>query len=235
MHLIATGGKDHTLRIWQPDRLDRPAIQFHNHGGSVDKVHLVKDHKFQVAISVDARRTIRIFDLKEQALHLEFHCPINGVERGRSGFLHYNRVTGQIFYGGTEILMVHRRSPKNFHHHENHIVTHKQPVVAALHNDLFDCIVSGGQDSSIIVWNCVDGEKIIQFFNAHTVMDHGKTVAVPIRRMTFDSSRRRLLTVGEVQYSDFITESHNPANNVVLIFRATGSQNYGRVVFCRIT
>ncbi|GAU96005.1 hypothetical protein RvY_07513-2 [Ramazzottius varieornatus] len=197
MHLIATGGKDRTLRIWQPDRLNRPVMQFHNHGGSVDKVYLVKDHEFQVAISVDALRTIRIFDLKEQSLHQEFNYPINGVERGWVGCFHHNRATEQIFYGGTEILMVHRRSPKHSHHHANHVVTHKQAVVAALYNDLFDCIVSGGQDSSIIVWNCVDGEKIIQFFNAHTMMDHGKNIALPIRKMTFDSSRRRLLTVGE--------------------------------------
>lgn len=49
-------------------------------------------------------------------------------------------------------------------------VSHEAPVTMALHNSLFNVVVSACQASTIITWNIETGEKVIQFKKAHSQM-----------------------------------------------------------------
>jgi WD40 repeat protein len=45
----------------------------------------------------------------------------------------------------------------------DHLLSHDSKVNCVLYNDLFDCVVSAGNNSLVIVWATRSGEKIIQF------------------------------------------------------------------------
>jgi len=55
-------------------------------------------------------------------------------------------------------------------------VSHEAPVTGALYNSLFNVVVSACQASTIICWNIENGEKVIQFKNAHSQISGGFVV-----------------------------------------------------------
>lgn len=202
MHLIATGSSDRCLKIWQPAQLKIPMLNFPNHGGSVDKVMLLSARKLTVAVSADSFRTLRVFDIREQTALQEIPCPVADLRRSYINIMLYNEAAEVLVYGAEEILILRKKPMNMVDEGQSSIVrSHKNHVVAALYNDLFDSVVSGCQGSTIIVWNIQNGEKIIHFPNAHFRDSGTGQEPIPIRDMTFDSMKRRLLTLGEVSFT----------------------------------
>ena len=69
---------------------------------------------------------------------------------------------------------------------ENYGITHSAPIVAALYNETFDQVISGGLDGSINVWDYSTGNIVFKFNKAH---DNAKMTC-----MCLDFNQRRLVT-----------------------------------------
>ena len=67
----------------------------------------------------------------------------------------YNRKTQQLIIGAKKfaILSISKRMNSEF----TDGVSHSQAISVLLFNSLFDCLVSCGKDSNIIVWNIYKG------------------------------------------------------------------------------
>ena len=50
---------------------------------------------------------------------------------------------------------------------ENYGITHSAPIVAALYNETFDQVISGGLDGSINIWDYSTGNIVFKFNKAH--------------------------------------------------------------------
>lgn len=59
---------------------------------------------------------------------------------------------------------------------------------------IFQCVVTCGLDSYIIVWDPWNGRRLLVIKEAHTQMLHGEIMSVEITAATFDPGYQRLLT-----------------------------------------
>ncbi|XP_055341268.1 uncharacterized protein LOC129590202 isoform X2 [Paramacrobiotus metropolitanus] len=212
LNVIATGSKNRSVQVWNPDNPLTSTMHFDGHEAGVDKVVVCRDADFLVAISLDSNQTVKVWDFKDQSCLQTFSAKDLTIPHYVGTFLTYNPMLEHLVYGSRDMLMLkrvdlHKQGPV-----DRFQKTHDEPIVAALYNDLFECIVTACQESTIMVWNFLTGDKIIQFRNAHTVVHNGNTVQVPIKSMCFDANQRRLLSCG----SDGIIKIWNFNNGACL-------------------
>ncbi|KAI0229572.1 hypothetical protein LSAT2_020024 [Lamellibrachia satsuma] len=73
------------------------------------------------------------------------------------------------------------------------MMSHSQPVTAALYNPLFKQVVSVAADSTVAVWTMVTGHKAMQF-RVQAASSHSESNYIEVTAMCFDPTYRRLIT-----------------------------------------
>ncbi|KAJ3375003.1 WD repeat-containing protein 49 [Allomyces arbusculus] len=177
---LVTGGRDKIVRLWNPYVLSKAAGSLVGHNATVTDVLVNQTDGHVISLSED--KVIKIWNIKTffclQTLTDRFpHRPENIISS-----IYFDNVHRQLITGSNKL----EAWPLYTQLKQSMVETHEAPVVAALFNTSFHQVVSGGEDSTVSVWDAHTGEKTFQFNQVHGELE--------ITAMCFDNSGRRLIT-----------------------------------------
>ncbi|XP_074662765.1 cilia- and flagella-associated protein 337-like [Tubulanus polymorphus] len=187
-NIIVTGGVDHLVRLWNPYVTSKAIVVFKGHAKAV--THVMINNVREQVISIAKDKTIRVFNMADQS------CAqvIPGIKIPMGPHVisaaFYNPQTQSLILTTNQLAYFERKDEER--HQE--IKSHMKPICAALYNKLFNQVVSACHASVVSVWDLDTGQKVIQFTNAHKVVERGEERGVEITAMEFDPTGRRLIT-----------------------------------------
>lgn len=189
LNVIATGGYDAIVRVWNPYVPNKPSGMLRGHMSPIIKIHIspTKDH----VISIAENKEIRVHDLNSQTcIQTFFRKMVCGLGE--------RIISATLFQPAKHTLMLATNKLALLEHQEKDLkhkqyTSHSMPVTCALYNPLFNQVVSASTDSTVSVWDLYSGEKVMQF-KAHKRTIHGESKNVEITAISFDHTYRRLLT-----------------------------------------
>lgn len=205
-HLIATGGPDCLVRVWNTFVPRRPTIVFTGHHTGILCLIFQEGSKTLCSISND--KCIKVWDVPAQVcLQSYLGLPSELGERSDLTYL-YNPDSRQIIIGNLMLASLYLCPLQSGEHTDGN--THSLAISCMLYNPLFRVILTCGLDSFIIVWDPWKGRRISVVKEAHTRMLHGEEIPVEITAATFDPGYQLLLTGahdGSLKMWDFKTNS----------------------------
>ncbi|CAG9858410.1 unnamed protein product [Phyllotreta striolata] len=187
-HILATGGPDCLVRLWNPFVPMRATCIFYGHHTGI--VQMVFQDNGEKLYTLSKDKCIKVWDVAAQEL-LQTYLGLPLI-LGENLTSLYNPESRQWIIASHLIATI-PLSPKQSSEHTDGN-THTSGVSVILFNKLFQCIVSCGLDSYIIVWEPWDGRRLLVIRDAHTVILHGEKLPVEITAATFDPGWQRLLT-----------------------------------------
>ncbi|KAJ8982884.1 hypothetical protein NQ317_004314 [Molorchus minor] len=188
--ILATGGPDCLVRVWNPFVPRRPICTFYGHHTGIVQMVFQDNGKRLYSLSKD--KCIKVWDIGLQAIVQSYiDWPYNLSEKGTLQAL-YNPLNRQWIIGSAMIAVLPLSPEQSPEHTDGD--THTAGISVVLYNRLFKVIITCGWDSYILVWNPFDGRRLIVIKNAHTVKIHGKVYPIEIICATFDPDYQRLLT-----------------------------------------
>ncbi|XP_017784579.1 PREDICTED: WD repeat-containing protein on Y chromosome [Nicrophorus vespilloides] len=188
--LMASGGPDCLVRVWNPYVTRRPLVIFHGHHTGV--ISLIMQDKGEILCSLSEDKCIKIWDIPNQAC-MQTYLGL-GAEIGEHAHftMFYNPDSRQLLIGGLMIAVLPLRPLQSGEHTDGN--SHSAAISVVLYNPLFKIILTCGLDSNIIVWDPWSGKRISVVKEAHTRMLHGEIIPVDITAGTFDPGYQLLLT-----------------------------------------
>lgn len=203
-HLIATGGPDCLVRIWNTFVPKRPTITFTGHHAGILCLIFQEGSKTLCSISKD--KCIKVWDVASQTcLQSYLGLPSELGERNDLTYL-YNPESRQIIIGNMLLAAIYLCPLQSGEHTDGN--THSSAVSCLLYNPLFNVLVTCGLDNYIIVWDPWRGRRISVVKECHTKMLHGEKIPVEITAATFNPTFHFLLTGahdGSLKVWDFNT------------------------------
>lgn len=205
-HLIATGGPDCLVRIWNTFVPKRPTITFTGHHAGILSLIFQEGSKTLCSISKD--KCIKVWDIASQTcLQSYLGLPSELGERSDLTYL-YNPSSRQIIIGNLLLAAVYLCPLQSGEHTDGN--THSLAISCMLYNPLFKLLVTCGLDNYIIVWDPWRGRRLSVVKEAHTRMLHGEKIPVEITAATFNPTWHLLLTGahdGSLKVWDFNTST----------------------------
>lgn len=188
--LVATGGPDTILRLWNNAIPEKPTAIFPGHNAGLIYVFLQDECKR--IYSFDKSKILKVWSVQKETL-LQTCNMFTTIIMDRC-FLtaFYNDSSRELIIGGMQINVLICCPVLDLDMTDGY--THNQTVSVALYNKLFNTIVTCGFDSSIINWNLANGERLTFIKEAHTMSFYGETVSVEITAACFNPNRHFLLT-----------------------------------------
>ncbi|VVC93730.1 unnamed protein product [Leptidea sinapis] len=178
-HVLATGGPDCVVRVWNPFVPTKASVTFHGHHAGI--VALVLQNRGSLVYSLSRDRVIKVWDVHGQVCMQR--TPISAV---------YNPFTRELLLAAMKIAILVLDEQINPHHTDG--VTHSRAVARILYNPLFKVIITCGMDSIIINWDPVTGKRNVLTRDAHTRLLHGELIPVEITAACFDPGYQLLVT-----------------------------------------
>ncbi|EGD72338.1 hypothetical protein PTSG_00359 [Salpingoeca rosetta] len=193
-NLIATGGLDRAIWLWNP------YVTFQAAG--VLRGHTAPIHHICVSTTGDCRLYSLSVDYQLLVWDPTDMTCLASISRRR------HKMTGDptaMFYfpAATSLIVpaehVYSIHIRNGHRRKDEIVSHQSPLVAAVFNARFRHLVTCSRDGTIKVWT-IEGDQVFEF----SVCDEGEAIdpGKALTAVTFDSSMRRLITAqvsGEIK------------------------------------
>ncbi|XP_060578286.1 WD repeat-containing protein on Y chromosome-like isoform X2 [Ruditapes philippinarum] len=189
LNIIVTGGMDYMLRVWNPYVNNKCIVLLKGHTKPVNHV-VINGTRHQV-ISIDKGRSIRVFDLRDQACLQHISGRMIKCEPFPITAVFYNAATRTLLIAANQIVMLEKREEEEGF---SETVSHNKPIVAAMYSKVFGSVVSACQESVVSIWDTNSGVKMMQFVNAHSRIERGVMVPVEITALCFDQNGRRLVT-----------------------------------------
>ncbi|XP_071107369.1 WD repeat-containing protein on Y chromosome-like [Haliotis cracherodii] len=190
MHnIIATGGMDYNVRIWNPYVVNRATVILKGHNKPI--IHTVLNGRKNMLISIDKGKTIRIYDLRDHSCLQHISGRMVKLGQFSISAVCFNRKLQHLILA-TNLLALLEHKDEDVKITE--VISHTKPVVTALYNPTFNVMVSACEGSVVSIWNIENGEKVMQFINAHSSIENGVEIPVEITVMTFDTVGRRVIT-----------------------------------------
>jgi WD40 repeat protein len=182
-NIIATGGTDQAVRLWNPYVTTKPTVILKGHNTAI--IYVTINHIDGLIISFSNDKELRVWSIQNQCC-VQINYQFQRIENIPVTFcFHPTLLVLLTGYCGTFGVM------EGYSEDEissEDVVSHNKSICAALYNGSFNLVVSGCHESVISVWNIDTGENIIKFSNCHGNME--------ITAMKFDSEGRRLITGG---------------------------------------
>ncbi|KAI9139143.1 WD40-repeat-containing domain protein [Paraphysoderma sedebokerense] len=178
---LITGGRDKTIRLWNPYVLSKCAGSLFGHNATITEITINQEEAHIISLSED--KVVKVWSIKDMTCLQTLtdkvpHRPENII----SG-MYFDALNRQLVTGSNKLELW----PLYTHFKQESVVgSHDAPIVAAIFNHNFHQVVSGCQNSTVSVWDVGSGNKTFQFFNLHGKLE--------ITAMCFDKSCRRLLT-----------------------------------------
>ncbi|KAK5645470.1 hypothetical protein RI129_006770 [Pyrocoelia pectoralis] len=190
VHLLATGGTDSLVRLWNPFVPNKPSAVFSGHHAGICALILQDSGKYLYSISKD--KCIKVWDVIAQTC-LQTYLTVPSELGEYSDFTAlYNPDNRQLFLGSVTLVVLQLRPLQCSEHTDG--TTHSLAVSVVLYNPLFKVILTCGWDSFIIVWDPWTGRRILVVKEAHVRILRGETLSVEITAATFDPGNQLLLT-----------------------------------------
>ncbi|XP_072168406.1 cilia- and flagella-associated protein 337-like [Diadema setosum] len=168
MNVIATGGIDHVVRLWNPYVPDKPVAFLRGHLMTV--VGVVINEFTRQVYSYAKDGAVKIWDLYEytclQTLNIRYTCLQNSrnPEFGAVNVVLYQGRHLMTSCGDNVALLtlvknsaLERRTP----------VTHETQLCSAVYNAFFRQVATAADDSTVSVWNLETGAKSFTIPEAH--------------------------------------------------------------------
>lgn len=202
--ILATGGPDCILRLWNPITPQKALAILPGHHAGITFIFIQDNGK--TIYSIDKQKVIKIWDGVEHkilqtyillASVLQDRCPVS---------YYYNNNTRELISGGMKIALNKCCPLLNLNITDGD--THTRPVSVVLYNKLFKCVVTCGTDSFIIVWDIFTGFRLNLIKMAHTRTLNGEILRVEITAACFDPKYQLLLTGardGTIKMWNFMT------------------------------
>lgn len=189
--VLATGGPDTYVRLWDPYIPAKPSAILTGHRGGIVFVFIQANEK--KVYSVDYLKTVKVWNLIEHSM-LQTFGDLNAYFSKNETELayYYDIITRNLLIGGRKIVVL--RCCPSVRTDLTDGNTHSAPVSVILYNKLFRNIVTCGLDSYIIVWDPWTGRRQIMIKNCHTLMIYGETKTIEITAACFDPMEQFLLT-----------------------------------------
>jgi len=181
-NVIATGGMDRLIRLWNPYVPSKPVGILRGHVTPIFYLFIVAEDNRLFSMSND--KTIKVWDIHDQACLLTVRPKTHRI-KGDLAAIHYNPVSRGLAVATDSMALL---SVKNKPMSLQTTTTHKESVNCVRYNQSFRQVVTGSDSSVVRVWDIESGKCVFEFSDAHG--DAGITA------MTFDSTERRLITGG---------------------------------------
>eukprot|EP00794_Sanderia_malayensis_P006938 gene6938-7717_t len=179
-NIIATGGMDRLIRLWNPYVPSKPIGILRGHVTPIFYLFVVAEDNRLFSISND--KTIKVWDLHDQTCLLTVRPKAHKI-RGDLAAIHYNPDSRGLAVVTDNMSLLSVKSKPLSHHMTT---THKESVNSVKYNRSFKQVVTASDSSIVRVWDIETGKCVFEFSNAHG--DTGITT------MVFDSTERRLIT-----------------------------------------
>ncbi|XP_041461483.1 WD repeat-containing protein on Y chromosome-like isoform X2 [Lytechinus variegatus] len=182
-NLIATGGMDRILRLWNPYVPSKPTGMLRGHNAPIFSLFIAPAENRIYSISQD--KTIKVWDTKDQVCMLTIRPKTHKI-RGDLQAAHYN-ITSKAFIVATDQMAMLTHRVKSLELREIP-TTHRTPILCARYNSEFKNVVTTSDASVVKLWDFETGHLVFEFSQAHNNS--------AITALTFDNTGRRLITGG---------------------------------------
>ncbi|XP_034257101.1 WD repeat-containing protein on Y chromosome [Thrips palmi] len=185
-HMIATGGPDSVLRVWNPFVCDKPSAQLIGHHAAIVAIVIQGTKMF----SLDAAKCVRVWDGR---IHSCIQAYSAMMDNNRLPYATYYHPLSRVWMvAGRDIQLIQLCAQLNPDRSDGH--THTAPVTCVIYNTLFKCVVTTGMDSCIMVWDPWRGSRTRLVKQAHSLVRYGRDEPVEITAACFDPPQQLLLT-----------------------------------------
>ncbi|XP_055492768.1 WD repeat-containing protein 49-like [Leucoraja erinacea] len=178
-NLVATGGLDKIVRLWNPHLPRRPIGMLQGHISPV--IFLNIDEGTHRLFSIALDKIIKVWDIEDQ-ICLVTVKPIASKISGDLAACYYSQELKALYLATDALALLRLQSSEE----QNKGVSHNEPVLCCLYNKLLRQIVTCCEESVVKVWDLDTGSPVLEFTTAHG--------DAAITCMTFDISERRLIT-----------------------------------------
>ncbi|XP_028169405.1 WD repeat-containing protein on Y chromosome [Ostrinia furnacalis] len=189
-HVLATGGPDCAVRVWNPFVPARASATLLGHHAGVTSV--VLQNNGQTVYSLSRDRVIKVWDVQgQQCVQTYIDIPPQVGERTPISAV-YNAATREYILAAIRIAVLVLDEQLNPQHTDG--FTHARAVAKILYNPLFKVVITCGMDSIIINWDPITGKRNAMVRDAHTRLLHGELIPVEITAACFDPGYQLLVT-----------------------------------------
>ncbi|KAF2880421.1 hypothetical protein ILUMI_25755 [Ignelater luminosus] len=189
-HVIATGGPDCLVRVWNPFVPNKPNAIFLGHHAGIVAIVLQDSGKKLFSLAKD--KCIKVWDVIAQTCLQTYTSLPPELGEYTDFTILYNPDNRQLLLGSVMIVVLHLCPKQSGEHTDGN--THSLGVSVVLYNPLFKVVLTCGLDSFIIVWDPWNGRRMSVVKEAHTRLLHGEQIPVEITAATFDPGNQLLLT-----------------------------------------
>lgn len=165
-HLIATGGNDTKLRLWNPYVPNTANAVLSGHRSSI--VHVLFNPSHGQVITMSDLEIVKIWDIKQRVClntlgNIIPHKLMQANTKSTRVFWH-EPAQSLLVATYTELACIQlSRSNVTASH-----TAHDMPISAMVYVPEFNVIATGGYGGTINVWDLSSGAKVMEFESAHT-------------------------------------------------------------------
>ncbi|CAL1540983.1 unnamed protein product [Lymnaea stagnalis] len=182
-NIIVTGGMDRIIRLWNPYVCLKPTAMLRGHAAPIFYLFIADEDNRIFSISTD--RCIKVWDIQDHTCLLTIR-PKSHKIRGDLQAIHYSSISRSLAVATDQMAVLNLKHKSLLN--ADMVVTHKDPVTCCKYNPEFKQVITCCTGSIIKLWDFETGAPIFEYGDAH-----GEEA---ITCMTFDNTRRRLITGG---------------------------------------
>lgn len=188
--IVATGGPDTFVRLWDPQVNNKPTALLAGHHGGIVLVFIQPDEK--KLYSLDYLKVLKVWHLTEHHMLQSYGDLTRYFPYESRLAYYYNQDCRELLVAGRVVVAIKCCAKLRLDLSDGY--THSAPVSVVLYNKLFKNIVTCGLDSYIIVWDPFSGKRQLLMKNCHTRVIYGENVDIEITAACFNSMAQLLLT-----------------------------------------
>jgi WD40 repeat protein len=182
--IIATGGLDRQVRLWNPHKLNHPRAILKGHVAPIIDLSSNANHGQIISLSSD--KVVKVWDISKQVCLQTINNTLIQTPDDTLSTISFINGSHQLSLITTSNMLFRYKHNLALKKQGNNPKSHEQPVRCILYNSIFNQIVTGCDGGVVNVWDFSSGAKTFRF-----VINDGN---VEITTMCFDSQGRRLIT-----------------------------------------
>ncbi|XP_022055851.2 WD repeat-containing protein 49 [Acanthochromis polyacanthus] len=181
--LLATGGMDRLIRLWNPHFTGKPTGVLKGHAAPI--VFLCISSEESQIFSVSTDNTVKIWHIQDQCCLFTADPKESGIH-GDISTCSYSPAMKCLYIAADCLAVLSLKLRPRLH--SRLMASHNEPVMCCGFSEEFRQVVSCTEGSVVKVWDFDSGQQVFEFGGTHDLSS--------ITCMTFDLKGRRLITGG---------------------------------------